>query len=198
MAVKRLYLSVLLILVLAPMISAYSRGSWGYYSSPMEYLNNEWVLFGIITIIFFAIIFYTINKSFQNPAVSATIAIGLSLLIGMTFSQRMLLYGYAGQQLGSYILIVVALISIGFVIKFVYEGLGKIGAVAAVIGIWFILHNIDPYQVFPYEMLSETFLNVYSFLSGIFGLIILIIVAILLATVRHSPGEMVLKRLFKK
>lgn len=195
MAIKRLYLFALLILVLAPMISAYS---WGYYSSPMEYLNNEWALFGIITIIFFAIIFYTINKSFQNPAVSATIAIGLSLLIGMTFSKRMLLYGYAGEQLGSYILIVVALISIGFVIKFVYEGLGKIGTIGAIIGIWFIIHNIDPYQVFPYEMLSETFLNVYSFLSGIFGLIILIIIALVLIGTRHSVGETMFKKLFKR
>jgi hypothetical protein len=200
MLANKLYLIVLSMIVLAPLISAAWGGWSGYYYSPVEYLNNEWVLFGIITIVFFAIIFYTVNKSFQNPAVSSTIAMGLSLLIGMAFSQRMLLYGYAGEELGAWVLIVVSLISIGFLIKFVYEGLGNIGAIAVVIGIWFILHNIDPYQVFPYQIQSEIFLNFFEFMTGIFGLIILIIAAILLSRTKQDQtlAEQFGRVLFKR
>ena len=49
-----LSLGIILLLIL-PLISAYSWGG-GYYRSPLDYLDNEWVIFAIIFMIFFAVI----------------------------------------------------------------------------------------------------------------------------------------------
>ena len=88
-----LLLSSILVFTLLPLISSYSWGGGGYYSSPLDYLQNEWVIFGIFFLIFFAIIFFTVNKAFKNSAVAGVIALGFSLLISMVMAQRGLLYG---------------------------------------------------------------------------------------------------------
>src|SRR3990167_9187409 len=184
---KNYFLIIASLLILTPRVFA-QWGGWGYYYSPMDYLNSEWVLFAIISLVFFAVIFYTVNKSFHNKAVAGTIAIALSLLIAMTFSQKMLFMGFIGEDLGTWVFIAVALISMGFIIKFVYEGLGSIGAVVAVIGMWFVLRAVDPYQFFPTSLLTnELFMNIYGFIASIFGLIIVIILAILLIKVGGKP-----------
>jgi len=187
---KRGYLSILLLsLTLAfailPLISAYSFGpswgsSWGYYNSPLDYLENEWVIFGIFFLVFFAIIFYTVNKAFKNSAVSGVIALGLSLMIAMVMAQKGLLYGYLGEEIGSWILIITVLIGIGFLIRFVYESFGKTGTVVALIGIWIAIRSIDPYEFLPYQLLTDTFINLYEFLASILGLIAIIIAALLI------------------
>lgn len=196
MKTRNFALIFLLFLFLMPFVSAQWWGSWGYYSSPMDYLNNPWVLFIIITLVFFAVIFYTVNKSFHNKAVAGTIAIALSVLIAMTFSQKMLVYGFMGDEIGMWVFIAVALISMGFVIKFVHEGLGSIGTVFAVIGMWFVLKAIDPYQFFPSNLLyNDVFMNIYGFVTSIFGLIIVVVLSILL--VKLSGGQTNIERFGK-
>ena len=105
-------------LAVLPFVSAYSWGNYGYYQSPLQYLDNEWVMFSIILLVMFAIVYYTVNNTFQNNVVSAVIALGVSLLIAITISRRGILYGYAGDELGSWILIGTVLIGLGFLIKF--------------------------------------------------------------------------------
>lgn len=182
---KRLALSIVLVLVLIPLISAYSFGpswgsSWGYYNSPLDYLENEWVIFGIFFLVFFAIIFYTVNKAFKNNAVSGVIALGLSLLIAMVMAQRGLLYGYLGDEIGAWILIIASLIGVGFLIRFVHESFGKTGTVIALIVMWIFLRSLDPYKFLPYQLLTDTFINVYEFLASILGLIVMIIAALVI------------------
>lgn len=175
-----LFLSLTLVFTILPLISAYSFGGWGYYNSPLYYLENEWVIFGIFFLVFFAIIFYTVNRAFKNSGVSGVIALGLSLLIAMVMAQRGLLYGYLGQEIGSWILIITVLIGIGFLIRFVYESFGKAGTMIALIGLWIFIRSIDPYEFLPYELLTDTFINIYEFFASIFGLIVLIIGALVI------------------
>jgi len=175
-----LALSLIIVFTILPLISAYSFGGWGYYNSPLDYLENEWVIFGIVFLVFFAIIFYTINKAFKNNAVSGIIALGLSLMIAMVMARRGLLYGYLGDELGSWILIITILIGIAFLIRFVYESFGKTGTIVALIGLWIILRSIDPYEFLPYQLLTDTFINIYEFFASVFGGIILIIGALII------------------
>jgi len=177
-----LLLLSIIVLLISPLISAYDFGGsgwggWGYYSSPLDYLQNEWVIFGIVFLVFFAIIFYTVNKAFNNPGVSGVIALGLSLMIAMVMAQRGLLYGYLGEEIGSWILIIAVLIGIGFLIRFVHESFGKTGTVVALIILWIFLRSIDPYEFLPYQLLTDTFINIYEFLASVFGLILLIVAA---------------------
>jgi len=183
---KNLGFLILIFLILGvPLISAYWNNYW-YYDSPLSYLDNEWVLFGAIFLIFFAVIFYTINQSFDNKAVSAVIATGISLLIALALARRGMLYGYVGDELGSWLLFVAALIAVGFLLKFVAESFGTIGTVVAVMAIWFVLYNVDPYETLPYELVTDIFLSVYSFITSPWGLGLLILLAIGFSVIMDS------------
>src|SRR4030042_3187047 len=175
-----LALSLIIVLTITPLISSYGFWGGGYYSSPLDYLENEWVIFGIFFLVFFAIIFYTVNKAFKNNAVSGIIALGLSLMIAMVMARRGLLYGYLGEEIGSWILIITILIGIAFLIRFVYESFGKIGTIITLIILWIFLRSIDPYDFLPYQLLTDTFINIYEFFASIFGAIVLIIGALVI------------------
>lgn len=178
----KLFLSLVGFLLALPFISALSYGnSWNnWFYTPEYYLSNPWIIFVAIFIIAFAIIFYTVNKSFNNTPVAAVIGIGLSLLISVTASQRGWLYGYVGNDLGSWILIITFLIGFGFLIKFVHTSFGKIGTSIVIISAWFLLFITDPYQVLPYEFMTPTFVTAYEFLTSIWGFIIIAIILLVI------------------
>ena len=198
LVITSLILGLALILII-PLISA---PSWcgGYYRSPLDYLENEWIMFGLFFVVFFAIIFYTVNRAFKNPAVSGVIALGLSLMISMTMAQRGLLYGYVGEEIGSWLLIVTVLIGVGFLIRFIWESFGKPGTVIALIGLWFLLRAFDPYEFLPYELLTDTFIGIYEFFASFLGLIIIIIGSVVALNVFDSRtiGERLIKQFSRR
>ena len=137
---KFIFFAIILSLLVIPLISAYNfGGSWGYANSPLDYLNNQWVMFVIYMMFFFAIIYYTTNKSFKNPPVAGVVAATLSLFIAIALAQRGWLDAYMGAEIGAWGLLVAALIAVGFTVKFSYETFGRIGSIASILIIWFIL-----------------------------------------------------------
>jgi hypothetical protein len=173
-------------LLVIPLISAYSYGGWGYSGSPLEYLQNQWVMFIIYVIFFFAIIFYTTNKSFKNPPISGVVAAALSLFIAIALAQRGWLDAYMGTAIGAWGLLVAALIAVGFAVKFSYETFGRIGSVAAILIIWFIIFSTDPQNILPQELLTDTFLGVYSFVASWIGLVVVLIISAVLITAQRQ------------
>lgn len=169
-------------LLVIPLISSYSFGSWGtgYYNSPLDLFDNEWVVFGIIFVVFFAIIFYTINKTFKNTGVSAVIGAGLALFIALTLARRGILYGYFGDEIGSWMLIIVSLIGFGFIIRFAYQSFAGLGAIIVVGVSWYLLHITGPYEVLPYEILTDAFVKIYEFTASWLGGIVLMVLTIIL------------------
>jgi hypothetical protein len=182
------FISILFTLVLTPMIlAAWNTGSWGmgYYNSPLYLFENEWVMFGIYFIVFFAVIFYTVNRSFKDSKIAGVIAFGLSSLISVTLAQRGWLYNYMGGEIGSWILVVTVLIAFGFLLKFSYESFGRIGAIASVIIIWALMHGSDPYEVLPYNIINNgPIIGIYEFVASWVGLIFLIIISAIIITAR--------------
>ncbi len=191
-------LGLVILLVVLPMVLAYNGYSWGYYQSPLQYLDNEWVMFSVLMLVFFGIIFYTINKAFNNNVVSGVIALSLSLLITITILRRGLLYGYAGDDLGSWIMVAVVFIALGFLIKFSFEAFGVVGSTATVFLMWLLLQRADPYQFLPYGV-SDMIIGVYEFMRSFFGLILLVAVAIFAAPFleRETHGQRMLRNVFK-
>ena len=183
---------LLLGLAIVPFISAQSYSGWGggYTSfganSPLYYLENAWVMFGIIFIIFFAVIYITINKSFKNPQASAVIAAGLALFISIVLAQRGWLDNYLGGQLGGWMILIAALIAIGFALKFAYESFGRIGAAVAVLVVWYVIHNTDPYQLLPNEILNDAVMQIYDFLASVWGGLILLVISAIIITARSQ------------
>jgi len=163
------------LMVILPLISAYSWGA-GYYNSPLDYLDNEWTIFGVIFLVFFAIIYFAVNRSFNNNLISGVVAAGISLFIALTLARRGILYGYVGNEIGSWVLMLAILVGIGFLIKFAYGSFGIKGTAISFVLLWYIIHIIDPYEFLPYEILSNTFMNIYEFIaSWTFGIILIIL-----------------------
>ncbi|MDD5193345.1 MAG: hypothetical protein PHF67_02045 [Candidatus Nanoarchaeia archaeon] len=187
--VTKKYFLIAISLILIPMVLA-QWGSWGYYDSPDMLFNNEWVIFAVIMLVFFSVIFYTVNKAFKNKAVAGTIAIALSLLIAITFSSRGYLYNYAGSGLGSWIVIFVFLLSMVFLMVFLYEGIGPFGPFLGGIGLWFLIANADPYSYLPSELLSSSyFYTIYDIISRFWGLIIMLLISLLVTwSLRRSAN----------
>lgn len=186
---KTLTIIFILTLLTLPLLSAQSWGGgmWGY-RSPLDYLENEWVTFTILFLIFFAVIYYSINKTTKNPAVSVIVALGISLFISLALTRRGLLWGY-GEGIDAWVLLGAAIIGIGFLIKFASESFGRAGAIATVILIWIILNAIDPYQILPDTLLySDNFMVFYELLKGFAGAIVLIIIAILFTKGREDES----------
>ncbi len=178
---KTLTIIILTTILVLPLISAQWGG--GYYSSPIEYLENEWVMFGILFILFFAVIFYTLNKAFKDNVVAGIIALGLSLLISLAIAQRGLIASYGlGDSLSSWILLAAALIGIGFLIRFAAESFGWVGTVTTLIILWLLIRFIEPSQILPDMLLNSRFYNFYdSFLRSGWGLVILGIIGFILS-----------------
>lgn len=179
----RKYILIGIILLIIPLVSAQY---YGYYDSPLAIFDNEWAMFGIIFIIFFGIIFYTINRSFKNVAVSASVAGALSLLIALTMARRGLLLDYTGYEMGSWVMIIVFLIGLAFIARFAYENFGPIGTGFALMGIWAILRAIDIYEFLPYELLTDNFIKIYGFITSFFGLAIIIIAIIIIVSMNKD------------
>ncbi len=189
----------LITLLSIPIVSAY----WGgYYNSPLEYLDNEWVRFVAIFLILFAVIYFAMSKSFKGDrGVATVVAGGLTLLITISLSQRGLLYSYAGDELGTWITLGAGLIALGFIAKIAFENFGKIGAITFAVLFWFLLNYINPYEYLNYA--PTIILDIHGFFSNILGLIIFIILAIIFSSMAEgkSPGEKIIQgigKFFKK
>ncbi len=150
-------IAIISTLFLIPIISAYGYsgfGNFGYYGSPLDLFQNEWIMFALIVAVFFATIFYTLYKAFKNKGVAAVISVGLSVLISVAIMERGLIESYGGGEISSWTLFLAGAIGIAFLVKFASESFGKIGAVITVILIWLVLHNFYPEQLLP-ELLTN-------------------------------------------
>jgi len=136
--------------------------------------------------ILFALIYFAINKSLKgNRGVALVISLSLSLLITLILVRRGFLYSYTGDELGSWILIVALLIAIGFLIKVAWENFGKIGLVISVILIWVLINQTD-YGYIPQRILYS---GIYEFIKNIWGLIILVILALLIPSFKKKESQ---------
>lgn len=181
-----LALSILMLLVALPTILAYNGWGWGGgYQSPLYYFDNEWVWFTTIFLVFFAIIYFTVNKAFKNNMVSGVLALALSALIGITMLRSGWLYGYVGDAVGTWIVVVVILIAAGFLIRFAYEGLGVFGVLGALTFFWILLQGSDPYTLLPYDT-PDPLIWIYEWIKHPIGLILLWIVGFMGARVREE------------
>jgi hypothetical protein len=180
---KLLIITAFISLLILPLMLAYG---WDYYSSPAYLLDNEWVLFTVLFLMFFAIIYYTVNKSFKNNVISAVIALGLSLFISLATAKKGILAGY-GYGLDSWILFIAALIIVAFLIRFASNSFGRAGAIAAVIVIWIIILFMDPYNFLPDSLMSSP--EFMSFYENILKNPISLLALIILAAMFSKPRE---------
>jgi len=177
---------ILVILLICMMIPVISAQYWGYYDSPLGFFENEWVLFFIMFIVFFAVIFYAVNRTFDNPAISAVIAIAGALIITLALTRWGVLYEY--EELGSWVFVIIGLIVLAFLFRIVSEFFPFIGPIVLAVVLWVILRFNDPYEILPYT-LSDGFFMAYEFMQSLLGLVVLVILAIVISFVGHEKDE---------
>ena len=185
----------LIILSLLTLVSAYS---WGY-SSPLDYLENEWVMFGAVFVLFFAIVFVAVNKSMKgNTGAAIVIALVVSLFISIAVARRGLLYSYAGEDIASWVLIIAVLLAIAFIIKVMSDTFGSFGGIAAVIVLWILLFFIKPYDIIPYSDIGNKIIGIHEFLTATAGGFILglLVVAVIVALLYKFGGKKSKKRYY--
>jgi len=169
--------------------SAYNGYGYGW-SSPAQWLQNEWVVFGLIFVIFFAMIFFGISKTMkENLGVAAVIAFGLSAFIAFTISQRTMFYGYVGEGLGNWFFIIAILIAAVFFIRFVTNIIGGAGMFLALFAIWLVLSNVDPYAVLPSEFMYSNYFSFYQFFASSTFLVILIAAFVFIIVVSFGKQD---------
>jgi len=148
--------------------------------SPSELLENEWLVFGAMFLIFFAFIFFAIKKQFDNDGIALIISLALSLLISATLANKVRVYGYFGSVVGSWIIIIVAVVGLFFASKFLYDYIGKIGILGLLAILWLFLHSTNPWDIFPYEIITDSFEMTYSLLGSWYALGVLVVVGIVM------------------
>lgn len=196
MKIFKLSIYIIFLVLSLNLVSAYGWG-WGYYDSPAELFENEWVSFAAVFILFFAIIFFALSKSFkEDKGAAIAIAVVVSLFISVVVTRRGWLFSYAGDELGQWILIVAVLVGAGFVVKIMSDVFGRWGAIIAVVALWASLFFIDIYVILPYGELGDFLLMIYEQAKGIFGLIALIIIIALLY--RYGRREKTLLEMLSK
>ncbi len=178
---------LILTILLIPLTLAYNGY---YYLTPSQLLQNQWVVFSLIFLITFAIIFYALGKAMkENTGAAVVVSAGLALFISFALSQRTRFYGYLGQEIGSYALIVGLLILAIFLIKLISGIARGAGLFIALGALWFFVNSIDPYDIFPYKFLTSDFYPVWQFIVSQTFLILLVIIFIILIAISFKNDK---------
>ena len=166
---RKIIPTILSIIFLAAIVSAYNGWNYGYLS-PSNLLDNEWVVFGLIFIVFFAIIFFALGKTFkENKAISAIVAVALSFFISVIFSRRVSFYGYVGEEVTGWITLIALLIIIVFFLKAMFDLLRVTGLVMGIIGTWLFLHFFDLEPILGYNVIENP---IFYYAQGWLGALI--------------------------
>jgi len=170
---------VLGIILLATLASAYS--SMSFYS-PGDLFDNEWVLFTVIFLIFFAIIFFALQKTFKDQkGVSMIVSLGVSLLISSIFAKSSYYYGFLGEELFSYVAIAGFIFVYALLIKLFYQQFKGLGISVILIASWLVIHFNEGLYYFINDLIYiDAIIQFYEFLGSWIALIIILGIIVLL------------------
>jgi hypothetical protein len=170
---------ILLIIGLMAVVSAYG---WGGYYSPQSLMENEWFIFGGVFVLFFAIVFIALGRTFgENRGPAVAISLVVSLFITVAIERQGLLYSYVGEEIGGYLLIFALIIALILLLKVMSALLGGLGMFLVAFLTWYIL-NKNYYTSTLYSVIPYSFQPVYDFICSdnfvywIAGVLVLVLV----------------------
>jgi hypothetical protein len=186
--------------------------NWGWFSRPQDLLQNEWVLFGVVFLICFAMIYLALSNFFfrekrktladvlmgikdkssaKGPVV--VISFALSLLISMSLTQSDYLQAYlgAGAAVGILIfsVIVFAILTLPFYVALEHNFSSKFAGPLFGLIVWVVLKFLFP-QI-SYDLIWRMPYEWQGFYEGLvsgFGLFILLLAGFVLGLMRGKRG----------
>ncbi|MFW6030778.1 MAG: hypothetical protein ACOCRO_11095 [Halanaerobiales bacterium] len=177
-------LMTFLVIALMPLVSAYSRYSTRY--SLDRFLENPNIMFALIFIGFFVLIFFALNNSISNKAVSAVLSVIISLFISFAVSKQTRFYGYLGEEIGNWMLVVVLIVITILFVKFIFSILHGFGLFLSTWGLILLLRSIDVRQYMPYKFFTSDFYTIWEFLTSTTFLYLTIGLFIALLIIAHK------------
>lgn len=151
-----------------------------FYFSPQDLLNSAWLRFALVFVIFYAILFFALNRVFRdsNKAVTITISAAISLLVSLSFYQYGYLDSYVGYDMAGLLILFGFLLIFGFIFRLLYMKISKVGAFFLLFCFWLLLFFSDAENFLPYSLLSDPVVYLYDLLGGFVGLGLLVIAAL--------------------
>lgn len=174
----------LLFLMIFPLVSAFT--GFGGYNSAFDFImNSEGFKFALVFLLFFAVIFFAVSKTFRDEkGIAVVVALVISLFISMALAQRGLLYGYLGDTIGGWAITLALLLGVVFIIKLSFDKLGGIGASIIIFLLWISLFFVDPYDYFSGGGFGDFLISIHNLLTSFVGFITIVVVCIILIAVR--------------
>ena len=174
-----------------------------YYNlSPSELLQNEWVVFGGVFLLVFAMVFLALSRQFSskkkikpwlsevdtsNKAIPGVIALVIAFFSAATFVKNNLIEGIFGEALTAWIFLLVLIVLVILSVPF-YKALkqnvgGGIAISIIVAGLWVILKfGFDPFQY----NLPTSFYDFYEIIINPVFLIVLIVIGGVIFLIKKS------------
>jgi len=203
---------LLSLILFIPLVSAQFRIGNEYFdiSNPSTLLQNDWVVFGGVFLLVFALVYLALSKQFgggmksnkafpwlQEPASSESkgAIIVVSLIIAFfcaaLFVQRNWINGIFGEAIAGWLfllmLAIIVILSIPF-FKMLRLNVGTGPAIAITfLMIWATLkYLIDPYNLISSSGNFDNLFEIYNFVTSFVFLLIALAVGILFAVIKNS------------
>lgn len=181
---KKLLLFLLFVVLISslPLVLSYNGFGWSWYS-PQDLLNNEWVMFALIFIVFFAIIFFSLGKVMkENKGAAAVISVAISLFIAVSISRRVWFYGYFGEELSNWFVVFAVIIGIVFLINIITKLLRGIGLFLVLGGLWFLFSQTNFSDILPSSVTDSEWFEFFISNTALGILIAIIIILVIISS----------------
>ena len=191
-------------ILLCSLVSAYNGWGYGWPWSPSDLLNNEWVLFFGIFLLVFTVVYLSVSRMFTSvkskenfpwikekkiaTGPAAVISLVVALFVAAAVSQKIRVYGYFGEEIGSWIIIFAVLLAVAFLMKLSHDRFKPYGVPVLLIIIWFILFKVEPYDFLPSSFITYQVEQIYSYIISYFTLAILVAITLILM-LRKKEGK---------
>jgi hypothetical protein len=87
--------------------------------SASEILNNEWFLFTVFFVTFFAVVYFSSFKTFdKNRGITAIISGAVALIVSISLTKRAILYNFLDEEIANIIFLIGGLIGAVYLVKF--------------------------------------------------------------------------------
>lgn len=161
-----------------------------YYSfdSPLDYLDNEWVRFTLMLMVFFALTYFATKKTLKDNKISSVVSLCVAVFASAVLMKQGYLIDFAGDEIVAWVLFVIVVAFLILLGKALYDSFGKWGVVGMFFIVWGALNLFDVSELLPWDYFNEVE-EIYEFLKSGFMLFLLIVVVVIVYAFSKSEDK---------
>ncbi|MEK6889477.1 MAG: hypothetical protein AABW80_05215 [Nanoarchaeota archaeon] len=155
----------------------------GFYYTPSDLLYSDWFIMLIIFLLFYFLIIGVLKRTNIPKSSLMIISAVVALMIAISLQRRVINFYGLEQEIGNLLVLLAALIVIGFFINKFWKGAGFIGVSIMLLLLWLVNYFYDFYYILPYGFSSSAMLEFYDFFSSLNmlgAILVLLVISIIL------------------